>query len=77
MYKKAFLISYQKDQGILFADTLAQAHELKRFLRCRGEITEIQSAHGTEFIRVVGYYKMIAEAHNLVKRLTRVNPWLA
>jgi len=68
-YKKMFLVSHEGDRGILFADTLKQARQLKRFLRVRGTITEIFISDGFELARVLGGYRDIAKTNTLINEL--------
>lgn len=71
MYKKMFLVTYEKDRGILFANTLRQAQALKRFLHMRGTLTEIDSSYGLELVRVLGGYNLIRETNELLTALRK------
>ncbi len=66
-----FLVTFEKDSGILFANTLAQARQLKRFVRARGTLAEVSSGKGLEMVRVLGGYNDIAEANRLIAELRK------
>ena len=69
VYKKVFLLTYEKDQGVIFADTEAQAQATKRFLRARGTMVEVMNTHGLELVRVLGGYGDIAKTEAEVRAL--------
>jgi hypothetical protein len=69
-----WLITYEKATGIILAPTRKKAETLKRFLRLRGTLTELQSSHGHELTLVHGWYEQIAETERLLRTLRAARP---